>query len=72
MKKYMYVTQDFQGTEISAESLYGIAGLRTLIMNKGRYYYDRQMVYRYVGGEIDTKWLRRVQLSKDGIFFSRM
>lgn len=72
MKKYLYVTQDFQGTEISAESLYGIAGLRTFIMNKGRYYYDRQMVYRYVNGEIDTKWLRRVQLDKDGIFFSRM
>lgn len=72
MKKYLYLTQDFQGTELSADSLYGLSGLRTLVLNRGRYYYDNQLVYRYVNGEIDKKWLRKIRVCPDGISFHRM
>lgn len=72
MKQYTYITQDYQGEELSASSLYGLGGLRSLILHRCRYSYDRQLVYRYIDGVIDTHWVRCVRACADGVSFQRL
>lgn len=72
MKKYEYFTESYYGEQLFANSLYGLAGLRSLILNRGRYSFDGQIVYRYKDGEIDTHWMRRVCACADGLTFQRL
>lgn len=72
MKKYIYITESYQGEELSASSLYGLGGLRSLILHRSRYSFDGQLVYRYVDGVIDSHWMRCVRACADGVSFQHL
>lgn len=72
MKQYTYTTQDYHGIELSAPSLYGLAGLRSLILDRWHYCYDGQLVYRYMDGVMDLYWVRIIHADDNGVSFSRL
>ena len=72
MSKYVYKVKYFDGGFLSASSLYGLTGLRSLILRNKPYFYNGSLVHRYINGVLDADWARKVQVYTNGVSFQHL